>query len=113
MTGILGAHRGNFGRVTFMEITRPITTHAHPHIHMLFTVSGAARSMQVESERIRLTRDNWILVNPWQRHFDVVEECTTPTQIVALYINRDWCGQRFVWPTFAGSECPMSRPIRQ
>lgn len=113
MTGILGAYRGNFGRVTVLDITRPITNHAHPDIHMLFALSGAPRGMQIESERIHLTRDNWILVNPWQRHFDIAEQCISPTQILALYINRDWCNERFMWPTFAGSQCPMSPAIRQ
>jgi AraC family transcriptional regulator len=112
MTGILGVCQGDFGRVTYLDITRPITTHAHPHVHMLFKISGADRSMQVEDQSIRLTRGNWVLVNPWQSHSDIPEPCQAPTQMLAFYIDRDWCGGRVVWPTFAGNERAMSRRIR-
>lgn len=112
MTGILGAYRGAFGRVTYLDITRPIATHAHPHIHMLFKVSGADRSMQVESESIQLEQDNWILVNPWQRHFDIAEHCQAPTRLLAFYINCDWARASMAWPVFADSACPISRSMR-
>lgn len=112
MTGILGAYRGDFGRVTYLDITRPIATHAHPHIHMLFKISGADRSMQVGNRAIGLHRSNWVLVNPWQRHFDIPEECEAPTQMLALYIEKGWCRQRMEWPAFAGSDCAITAGMR-
>ena len=98
MTGILGVCQGDFGRVTYLDITRPITTHAHPHIHMLFKISGADRSMQVEDQSIRLTRGNWVLVNPWQNDSDIPEHarrrhrCWRSTSI-AIGAGDAWFGR--------------------
>lgn len=94
MAGILGAYCGSFGRTTLLDIQRPIASHAHPHMHLLFKLSGADRGMLVDDEVHMLSENSCILVNSWQRHADVEALCIAPTLVLALYVDPVWYAAR-------------------
>lgn len=109
MTGILGAEQGQFGRATLFDIREPVADHAHPHIHLLFKVSGSDRGLNVAGEDVILADDNCLLVNPWQRHADVPELCVDPTVMLALYVDAGYLADRYdLRPTFISTTCTLS-----
>lgn len=93
MTGILAALNGPFGRVTYFEIVEPVGNHAHPHVHLLFKISGDDRMMNVEGRTVRLDDDTCILINPWQEHCDIKPDGDSATRMLALYIEPAWLSQ--------------------
>jgi AraC-like DNA-binding protein len=90
MTGILSALNGPFGRVTYFDISEPVGSHAHPHVHLLFKISGDDRLMEIEGQAVRLDDDNCILMNPWQEHCDARPDGDSATRMLALYIEPAW-----------------------
>ena len=90
MTGILAALNGPFGRVTYFEISEPVGNHAHPHVHLLFKISGDDRLMMIEGQPVRLDDNSCVLMNPWQEHCDLKPEGDAATRMLALYIDPAW-----------------------
>lgn len=116
MTGILGAYCGSFGRTTLLDIQRPIASHAHPHMHLLFKLSGADRGMLVGGQVHLLDDDTCVLVNSWQRHEDIEALCVAPTLLLALYIDPDWYSARTHVPlgrVFSQLSCRTGPVTRQ
>jgi AraC family transcriptional regulator len=116
MTGILGAARGRFGRITLLDIERPLASHAHPHVHLLFKLGGADRGLQVGNMVAALDDTHCVLVNPWQKHADVDALCTGPTQVLALYLGADWFRVALGFgpeTAFTTSTCPIDAATQQ
>lgn len=115
MTGILAALNGPFGRVTYFDIAEPVGSHAHPHVHLLFKISGDDRLMLVEGQPVRLDDDTCILMNPWQEHCDVKPDGDTASRMLALYIEPAWLARNLGgrWQrSFEASTAPVSRRAR-
>jgi AraC-like DNA-binding protein len=93
MTGILAALNGPFGRVTYFDISEPVGNHAHPHVHLLFKISGDDRLMEIEGQAARLDDHRCILMNPWQEHCDIKPDGDSATRMLALYIEPAWLAE--------------------
>jgi AraC-like DNA-binding protein len=78
---------GRFGRVSLVDIDRPVAGHAHPQCHALFKVSGADSVFEVDGRRYPLADRSAVLVNAWQPHAFPVP---AGTQVLALYIEPAW-----------------------
>jgi AraC family transcriptional regulator len=112
MTGILAALNGVFGRVTYFDISEPVGSHAHPHVHLLFKVSGDDRLMVVEGLDVRLESNTCILINPWQEHCDARPDGDGVTRMLALYIEPAWLAEKLGgrWQrSFETTTAPVSK----
>jgi AraC family transcriptional regulator len=89
---------GRFGRVSLVDIDRPVAGHAHPQCHALFKVGGADSVFEVDGRRYPLAEHSGVLVNAWQQHAYPIP---AGTQVLALYIEPDWLA-RFE-PSFAAA----------
>jgi AraC family transcriptional regulator len=94
MAEVLGARTGAFGRATYFEITEPVAEHAHPHVHMLFKLGGGDRHMMVEGATVAVTNTSCLLINPWQKHYDLSEQPGGPTLMLVLYLDAEWIAAR-------------------
>ena len=110
MVGMLGARNGPFGRVTHFDIVEPLGEHAHPHVHLIFKVSGADRTMMVSGEPVKLTDANCVLVNPWQPHGDAHIRDAQCSLILAFYLDTRWL-RATVGGTWRHSFARRSAPV--
>ncbi len=94
MAAVLGARTGAFGRATYFEITEPVAEHAHPHVHMLFKLGGGDRHVMVEGAVAQVTDTQCLLINPWQKHYDLAEQPGGPTLMLVLYLEAAWIAAR-------------------
>jgi AraC-like DNA-binding protein len=78
---------GAFGRVSLMDVDRPVAAHAHPQCHALFKVGGADSVFEVDGRRYPLAEGVGVLVNAWQPHSYPMP---AGTQVLALYIEPAW-----------------------
>ena len=78
---------GRFGRVSLVDIDRPVAAHAHPQCHALFWVGGANSVFEVDGRRHPLAEGAAVLVNAWQPHSYPLP---AGTQVLALYIEPAW-----------------------
>jgi AraC-like DNA-binding protein len=78
---------GSFGRVSLVDIDRPVAAHAHPQCHALFKVGGADSVFEVDGRRYPLADSVGVLVNAWQPHSYPMP---AGTQVLALYIAPAW-----------------------
>jgi AraC-like DNA-binding protein len=78
---------GSFGRVSLVDIDRPVTRHAHPQCHALFKVGGADSVFEVDGRCYPLADGGGVLVNAWQPH---AYPMPAGTQVLALYIEPAW-----------------------
>jgi AraC family transcriptional regulator len=112
VSGILGAQQGSFGRVTLFDIRDPVADHAHPHVHLLFKVEGSDRGVEIAGQSVTLSNDNCLMISPWQRHADIPEQCTSPTTMLALYIEPAFLEARYgslPHPVFLAASDELSR----
>jgi len=78
---------GSFGRVSLIDVDRPVTAHAHPQCHALFKVGGADSVFEVDGRRYPLAEGVAVLVNAWQPHSYPMP---AGTRVLALYIEPAW-----------------------
>lgn len=84
---------GLFGRVSLMEIDRPVGAHAHPQCHALFKIGGDDSVFEVEGRRYPLTVDTAVLVNAWQSHsYPFTPGSQGRSSVLALYVEPGWMG---------------------
>jgi AraC-like DNA-binding protein len=93
---------GLFGRVSLMEIDRPVGAHAHPQCHALFKIGGDDSVFEVEGRRYLLSVDTAVLVNAWQPHsYPFTPGSQGRSRVLALYVEPSWMGT--VDPSFRTS----------
>jgi AraC family transcriptional regulator len=93
---------GLFGRVSLMEIDRPVGTHAHPQCHALFKIDGDDSEFDVEGERYPMSLDTAVLVNAWQPHsYPFISGAQGRARVLALYVEPSWMVR--VDPSFQSS----------
>lgn len=115
MGEILGAEQGGFGRATLFDIREPLTSHAHPHVHLLFKLSGNDRGLDVAGTTAMLTDDRCVLVSPWEQHADIPEHCAGTTMMLALYVEPAFLEPRYgalPQPVFPATTATLSRRAR-
>lgn len=83
---------GAFGRVSLMDIDRPVAMHAHPQCHALLKVGGFDSMFEVEGRRYPLINGTAVLVNAWQPHAYPFEE-PGRALVLALYIEPGWLAE--------------------
>jgi AraC-like DNA-binding protein len=84
---------GLFGRVSLMEIDRPVGAHAHPQCHALFKIGGDDSVFEVEGRRYPLSVDTAVLVNAWQPHsYPFTPGSQGRSRVLALYVEPSWMG---------------------
>lgn len=82
---------GLFGRVSLMEIDRPVGTHAHPQCHALFKIDGDDSVFEVEGQRYPMSVDTGVLVNAWQPHsYPFMRGPHSRARVLALYVEPTW-----------------------
>jgi AraC-like DNA-binding protein len=82
---------GAFGRVSLMDIDRPVGAHAHPQCHALFKIEGDDSVFEVDGRRYPMSMDTAVLVNAWQPHsYPFMPELHRRTRVLALYVEPDW-----------------------
>jgi AraC-like DNA-binding protein len=82
---------GLFGRVSLMEIDRPVGAHAHPQCHALFKLEGDDSVFEVAGKRYPMAADTAVLVNAWQPHsYPFVSGEQGRARVLALYIEPSW-----------------------
>jgi AraC-like DNA-binding protein len=93
---------GSFGRVSLMEIDRPVGTHAHPQCHALFKIDGDDSVFEVEGQRYPMSLDTAVLVNAWQAHsYPFMSGAQGRARVLALYVEPSWMAR--VDPSFQSS----------
>jgi AraC family transcriptional regulator len=78
---------GSFGRVSLVDVDRPVAAHAHPQCHALFKLAGTDSVFEIEGRRYPLAEGVAVLVNAWQPHSYPMP---AGTQVLALYIEPAW-----------------------
>lgn len=82
---------GLFGRVSLMEIDRPVGAHAHPQCHALFKIDGDDSIFAVEDQRYPMSVDTAVLVNAWQAHsYPFMPGPHGRARVLALYVEPTW-----------------------
>jgi AraC-like DNA-binding protein len=82
---------GLFGRVSLMEIDRPVGAHAHPQCHALFKIDGDDSVFEVEGRRYPMSADTAVLVNAWQPHsYPFMPGAHGHARVLALYVEPAW-----------------------
>jgi len=93
---------GLFGRVSLMDIDRPVGAHAHPQCHALFKIDGDDSVFEVEGQRYPMSLDTAVLVNAWQAHsYPFMSGAQGRTRVLALYVEPGWMAR--VDPSFQSS----------
>lgn len=82
---------GLFGRVSLLDIDRPVGGHAHPQCHALFKIAGDDGVFDVDGRRCPLSAGAAVLVNAWQPHSYPFEPgASGRSRVLALYIEPGW-----------------------
>jgi AraC family transcriptional regulator len=82
---------GLFGRVSLMEIDRPVGAHAHPQCHALFKIDGDDSVFEVDGRHYPMSTDTAVLVNAWQPHsYPFMPAAQNRARVLALYVEPDW-----------------------
>lgn len=92
MAKALGVFVGRFGRVAFFEASQPVLEHAHSQTHILIKISGKDGYYNVAGEKAPITDDKMVLVDPWVVHSNPREPNSSPTFLLAIYLEPLWFG---------------------
>jgi len=94
MSKAIKIFQGAFGRVSLLDMSKPLVTHAHHHCHALIKVSGVDSFFSVKGRRQPLTDDSVVLVNAWEPHaYDHTPSGEGRCILLALYLETAWLGQ--------------------
>jgi AraC family transcriptional regulator len=89
---------GSFGRVSLVDIDRPVGGHAHPQCHALFKLGGVDTVFEVDGRRYPMRDGSAILVNAWQPHaYPFEARRPGAAQVLALYIEPAWLERVDPW----------------
>lgn len=101
---------GRFGRLVLAEVSAPAVPHSHPEPTLVFQHDGASCSYRVGEERVALTRDDVLLLNPGQLHQSERSADGAPTRALVHYGSGDWLRQTFPAVFAPGDGRPFARP---
>lgn len=91
MSTALKIFKGKFGRVSLLDMSKPLVVHAHHHCHVLIKVNGIDSYFSVKGKNQPLTNESVVLVNAWESHaymhtLDGEGRCI----LLALYLEPSW-----------------------
>ena len=84
---------GAFGRIGVTEMDSSLTTHVHPHLHVILKLDGADTGFQVRDRFCPVTDDSAVLVNAWEPHSWTYRRADGPTRFLTLYLEPAWLSQ--------------------
>ncbi|HYD82063.1 MAG TPA: hypothetical protein VEC06_19845 [Paucimonas sp.] len=90
MTTALSIAVGEFGRISVLDVDRPVIEHAHPQCHVLLKVDGADSEFEVGRRRYPLHDGTAVLVGSWRSHSYPYPPGLRGSTILALYIEPAW-----------------------
>ncbi len=79
-----------FGRIALLEMTSSLTTHSHPHLHLITKVGGADGLFEVAGESVALTDHQAVVVNSWEPHAYQHASRKSSTMVLACYLEPLW-----------------------
>ena len=85
--------QGAFGRVSLLDMSKPLVTHAHHHCHALIKVGGVDSSFLVKGRSQPLTEDSVVLINAWEPHAYEHTLGSGRCILLALYLETAWLSQ--------------------
>lgn len=94
MSNALRVIQGKFGRVSLLDMDRPLVRHAHHHVHFLLKAEGADTCFNVRGQNVALTDTLGVVMNAWEPHSYVHDPKKPPTIILAFYIEPDWLAEQ-------------------
>jgi AraC family transcriptional regulator len=120
MAKALGVFVGRFGRVAFLEASQPVLEHAHSQTHILIKISGNDGHYVVAGEKVPITDDEMVLVDPWVVHSNPRKQDGAPTLLLAFWLEALWFGghgssllQGIGAPLFPNVSVPVTDATRQ
>ncbi len=94
MSTAIKIFQGAFGRVSLLDMSKPLVIHAHHHCHALIKVSGVDSSFWVKGRSQPLTKDSVVLINAWEPHaYEHTLSGEGRCILLALYLETAWLGQ--------------------
>lgn len=103
MSTALKIFQGAFGRVSLLDMSKPLVTHAHHHCHALIKVSGVDSSFLVKGRSQPLTKDSVVLINAWEPHaYEHTPSGEGRCILLALYLETTWLSQVLKTLTVSG-----------
>lgn len=93
MTTALSIVVGEFGRISVLDVDRPVVEHAHPQCHVLIKVGGADSNFEVGNRRYPLRFGTAVLVDSWRIHAYPYPKELPGSAILALYIEPKWLAE--------------------
>jgi AraC-like DNA-binding protein len=94
MSTAIKIFQGAFGRVSLLDMSKPLVTHAHHHCHALIKVSGVDSSFLVKGRSQPLTKDSVVLINAWEPHaYEHTPSGEGRCILLALYLETTWLSQ--------------------
>ncbi|MGH8788982.1 MAG: helix-turn-helix domain-containing protein [Cupriavidus necator] len=85
---------GDFGRATINTTEQAIVEHAHREFNVIFKLSGADTTLQLESTALEVNDSSVVLLNPWVVHAKHPSD-RGPTTILSLFLNPSWLANEF------------------
>ena len=93
MSTALKIFKGKFGRVSLLDMSKPLVVHAHHHCHALIKVSGVDSFFSVKGKNQPLTNNSVVLVNAWEPHaYMHTPHGEGRCILLALYLETAWLG---------------------
>lgn len=94
MSTAIKIFQGAFGRVSLLDMSKPLVIHAHHHCHALIKVSGADSSFLVKGRSQPLTGDSVVLINAWEPHaYEHTRDGEGHCILLALYLKTTWLAE--------------------
>ena len=94
MSTALKIFQGKFGRVSLLDMSKPLVTHAHHHCHALIKVSGVDSAFIVKGRKQPLTDDSVVLVNAWEPHaYAHTDHGQGRCILMAFYLEPSWLAE--------------------
>ncbi len=91
MSTAIKIFQGAFGRVSLLDMSKPLVIHAHHHCHALIKVSGVDSSFLVKGRSQPLTEDSVVLINAWEPHaYEHTPSGEGRCILLALYLETTW-----------------------
>lgn len=86
--------QGAFGRVSLLDMSKPLVNHAHRQCHVLIKVSGVDSSFLVRGRSQPLMHESAVLINAWEPHsYDHTPSGVGRCILLALYLEPTWLSE--------------------
>ncbi len=86
--------QGEFGRVSLLDMQKPLVIHAHHHCHVLIKIHEADCAFLVKGKLQPLNRDTVVLINAWEPHgYQHTPDGQGRSILLALYLEPSWLGK--------------------